>query len=104
VFALASDEARVTFGDPHPRRQPDEFTSFDIWCAGLSADTFPVIGDGLMPYRVLLDRSLQPHDAFEMKEVAVLDEGVRVARGDQRRRMAVLTQEDDKHRHDAIYV
>jgi len=100
VFALASEKASVMIARPHQHHRPDEFTSFDIWCAGLSADTFPVISNDLVPYRELLDRSLQPHDAFELKEIAKLDEEVRVARGDQRRRMAVLTQVG----HDANHV
>ena len=95
VFALASEKAGVLFPDPLEREDDhaDEFTSFDIWCAGLSADTFRFIGDDLAPYKKLLDRSLRPHDAFEFKD-AGLDKETKAARGNQRRRMAVLTTDD----------
>ena len=42
VFALASWQNGMNF--PNPRRyephHPNEFTAFDVWCAGLSSDTF----------------------------------------------------------------
>ncbi|KAM6503962.1 hypothetical protein JOM56_000905 [Amanita muscaria] len=95
VFALASDEVGVTF--PPARtvvHHSDTFTTFDIWCAGISAETFKQIDEGdLDPYQFLLDRSLEPHDAFNLQgtDDPYLDEGTKVARGHQRRRMAALT-------------
>ena len=69
VFALASPKAGVGFP---PRRErenhrPDKFTSFDIWCAGLSTKIFKQIGGDLDSYVKLLDRS-QTHDAFNVSE------------------------------------
>ncbi|KAH9953569.1 hypothetical protein BC827DRAFT_1379867 [Russula dissimulans] len=104
VFALASETAGVLFpaSRERERRGVDEFTSFDIWCAGLSAATFRFISDDLVgPYKILLDRSLQPHDAFQMKEVKELAEETRIARGILRRGMAPLIT--DEPGHDAIH-
>ncbi len=42
----------------------DEFTTFDIWFAGLSDQTFRQIGGDLEPYNALLERSILNHDAF----------------------------------------
>ncbi|KIL59036.1 hypothetical protein M378DRAFT_284568 [Amanita muscaria Koide BX008] len=95
VFALASDEVGVTF--PPARtlvHHSDTFTTFDIWCAGISARTFKQIDErNLASYQFLLERSLQPHDAFNLQgsDDPYLDEGAKVARGHQRRRMAALT-------------
>lgn len=99
VFALASKEAGVTFPTARKRElhHADEFTSFDVWCAGLSADTFGCVGDDLAPYKELLDRSLHPHDAFQLKEIDGLDDDTRVGRGTQRRRMAPLTSDEPGH-------
>jgi len=36
-----------------------DFTSFDIWCAALSPNTFKDIGGDLAAYNLVLDRSLQ---------------------------------------------
>lgn len=99
VFALASTQAGVLF--PHtPTREScegEKFTSFDIWCAGLSADTFRSIGDDLAPYEELLGRSRRSHDAFELKEIAGLDEETRARRGIQRRELAPLTSDEPGH-------
>ena len=69
VFALASLKSGVLF--PEVRDRPrtshyDDSTTFDIWCAGLSP--FENIDNDLASYQILLDRSLQPHDAFELGE------------------------------------
>ncbi|KAI0245005.1 hypothetical protein BJV78DRAFT_1270710 [Lactifluus subvellereus] len=95
VFALASGEAGVLFPTIRQRNHhyADPFTAFDVWCAGLSPDTFRCIGDDLVPYQVLLERSLQPHDAFDLRETndPRLDDETRAARGHRRRMMAALT-------------
>jgi hypothetical protein len=86
VFALGSSQAGISFpslrrtmttdddvsmtSDDDVPTTPDgdsEFTSFDIWCAGLSTDTFRQIGDDLESYRTLLDRLLRPNDVFDLK-------------------------------------
>ncbi|KAH9954174.1 hypothetical protein BC827DRAFT_1244139 [Russula dissimulans] len=105
VFALASNKSCVAFPATPIRREHhtfDDFTAFDIWCAGLSVETFKCIRGDLGPYKTLLDRSLQPHDAFQMKEVKDLDDETKVARGIRRRRMAPLIM--DEPGHDAIHV
>jgi hypothetical protein len=56
IFALASQESEVQFQEVD--ETCDEFTAFDIWCAGLSC--FPSVGEDLASYQVLLDRSLEP--------------------------------------------
>jgi hypothetical protein len=94
VFALASKECGVYFQKMRQRRMhPDTFTSFDIWCAGVSRNTFDSIGeDDLTPYQVLLDHSLRPHDAFDLRELqdTHLDPITKDFRGSQRRRMLPL--------------
>jgi hypothetical protein len=98
VFALASNESGIQF--PAVDKSPNEFTAFDIWYAGLSC--FPVVDqDDLASYQVLLERSLQPHDAFDLGELAkdeFLDEETRQDRGLRRRRIAALTMDRDGHR------
>jgi hypothetical protein len=62
-------------------------------------DAFKCIGDDLDPYQVLLERSLQPHDVFELKEVddPFLDGSTRKNRGYRRRQMAALTMSHEAH-------
>ena len=101
VFALASKEHAVAFPDPrvHVRGRFDGCTTFDIWCAGLSS--FGCIDEGdLSSYVDLLDRSLQPHDAFSLGDIKdeYLDPSTKASRGRRRRRMAALTMVDPGHR------
>ena len=93
VFALASPEPAVVFRDqPEIGRHSDGFTAFDIWLAGLSDKTFRQIEDAdLDPYETLLERSLAPHDAFELKDVARIGKKAKISRGARRRKMAPLT-------------
>ena len=94
VFALTSQENGVLFPTRRTREPgcPDEFTAFDIWCAGLSSDTFNHIGEDLEPYRVLLDRSLQPFDTFDLNEsnYPKVDPATKDERKLRRRKMAAL--------------
>src|SRR6266851_6509400 len=103
VFALTSSTPGVLF--PATREYTStrsgggsEITAFDIWCAGLSS--FKNIGDDLTSYQFLLERSLQPHDAFEVGETndSYLDTVTRSERGRRRRGMAALTMGDINHR------
>ena len=101
VFALASKEHGVDFPPVRKRgrgRFFDECTTFDIWCAGLLS--FKNIDDDVTSYQVLLDRSLQPHDAFDLRESKDkhLDDATRESRGRRRRRMAALTMAHQDHR------
>lgn len=103
VFALASPTPGIIF--PPIREYTStrsggvsKFTAFDIWCAGLSS--FKNIGDDLTSYQFLLDRSLRPHDAFEVGETKDLhlDIVTRSERGRRRRGMAALTMDNINHR------
>lgn len=58
VFALGSDECGIRFPPQDKSDQAGKFTSYDIWCAGLSRDTFARVGDDLHWYEALLRRSL----------------------------------------------
>ena len=92
VFALTSPEAGVVFRQRAERRNhPDPFTAFDIWLAGLSASTFGQVGEDLAPHQILLDRSLRPHDAFELKDDPSVGDEARKLRGLRRQRMAPLS-------------
>jgi hypothetical protein len=91
VFALAATHAGVDFSKARERDHDhfDEFTAFDVWCAGLGNKAFKHMTDcDLVSYQLLLERSLWPHDAFELQ-----DEG----RGSLRQRMAPLTTDNDAH-------
>jgi hypothetical protein len=101
VFALASKEHGILFPElckRDPGRYIEHFTAFDIWCAGLLS--FKDIENDLASYQVLLDRSLQPHDAFKVEELndPYLDPATKASRGQRRRRMAALTMSSPDHR------
>jgi hypothetical protein len=70
-----------------------DFTSFDIWCAGLSADTFKDIGGDLAAYKVLLDRSLRSHisEAIDLMDDPTLNDETKAARVEYRRRMLEMS-------------
>jgi hypothetical protein len=96
VLALASPEAGVAFREePERESDSDTFTAFDIWLAGLSEATFGKIGDDLVSYQYLLDRSLRPHDAFELTDDSLMSDATKKLRGDCRRRMASLALSDN---------
>jgi hypothetical protein len=104
VFALAAVDAGVYFPKARQRdhHYDDRFTAFDIWCAGLGAKAFKHIDSGdLMSYQLLLERSLRPHDAFELQddseEKGAEHDETRRVRGSLRRRMAPLTTDKDAH-------
>ena len=69
AFALTSQENGVLFHNQHAQglNLPDKLTAFDIWCGGLSRNTFNT-GEDLEPYRILLDCSLRPSDTFDLVE------------------------------------
>jgi hypothetical protein len=69
-----------------------DFTSFDIWCAGLSPDTFKDIGGDLAAYKVLLDRSLRSRisEAVELMDDLTLNDETKGARVTSRRRMRAM--------------
>jgi hypothetical protein len=111
VFALGSHEAGILIRGPrdsesgHDGSESEhgslddsdddnndcqgDFTSFDIWCAGLSPDTFKDIGGDLAAYKVLLDRSLRSYisEAVEMMDDHTMNDEAKAARVNSRRRM-----------------
>jgi hypothetical protein len=93
VFALASPEPAVVFRTrPAYKHHFEEFTTFDIWLAGLSNKTFKQIKDAdLEHYKTLLERSLTPHDAFEMQDVQGIGKRAKKSRGRCRQKMAPLS-------------
>jgi hypothetical protein len=99
VMALASREAGVTFPGKRGREHHyfDSFTTFDIWIAGLSSAAYKHIGEDQESYRIMLDRSLRPHDAFDLKDDLQVDSETRRLRGSIRRRMAPLTTTEPGH-------
>ncbi|KAI0285279.1 hypothetical protein BGY98DRAFT_1092902 [Russula aff. rugulosa BPL654] len=69
VFALASAKSGINFPAEREREiRHDDFTAYDIWCAGLSTESFQQIGHDLESYQKLLGRSQQSHDAFDVAE------------------------------------
>jgi hypothetical protein len=108
VFALGSSQMGVRFPTlrkraPRHAGDGDKFTSFDVWCAGLSQHTYRQIGEDLHSYRDLLDRSLQPHDVFELKEAnyRYLSDNTKIERGSLRRAMAPLAMSHPSHGHES---
>ncbi|KAF8331933.1 uncharacterized protein EI90DRAFT_3055930 [Cantharellus anzutake] len=100
VFALASPEPAIIFRErPEVKLHSDGLTTFDIWLAGLSCDTFEQIQDeaDLQSYETLLERSLVPHDGFKLKGRPTMGKKVRKAKGSSRRRMAPLALPRDSH-------
>ena len=96
VFALASSEAEAgvifrTRANADRKIYFDQFTAFDIWFAGLSSKTFRQIGKDSEPYRILLERSLRPHDAFELIDDPLVDKKAKELRMSRRKRVAPLT-------------
>ena len=69
----------------------------DVWLVGLSTATFKHIGEDLASYRLLLDRSLEPHDAFNLKNDSEVDDETRACRGMVRRKMVLLTSTEAAH-------
>jgi hypothetical protein len=101
VLALASKDAGVSFPGvrEHEPHHPDSFTAFDVWIAGLSAASHKHIGKDLPSYISLLERSLRPHDAFNMTDDDRMEVEARRSRGDARRKMAPLILKDVRHNY-----
>ncbi|KAI0309147.1 hypothetical protein OF83DRAFT_1089269, partial [Amylostereum chailletii] len=63
AFALASSDAAVLSSEPD--LVGSKFTAYDIWCAGISPDTFgPVQWPQMQTYEALLLRSRNITDAY----------------------------------------
>ena len=94
VFALGSDEPGVAFPAQEKSDPAGTFTSYDIWCEGMSSGTFACIGDDLSSYRTLLERSLQDskfYDLMDLPRRFVTERSIISERGAARRRMRKLT-------------
>ena len=101
VFALAAINAGVDL--PKARQCDhhhfDEFTALDVWCAGLGDTAFKHVDNDLRSYQLLLDRSLRPHDVFDLQDGGKSSghDDARRLRGPFRRRVALLTTDNDAH-------
>ncbi len=76
VFSLASVKGGTEYRKPptrvSPRKGPDKFTEYDIWCSGLDTDTFPLIrDDDRHPYKDLLARTRDGGQLYDMKSQRV---------------------------------
>ena len=78
VFALASKTSVAKYVQVESSRcKRGAFTSYDIWCAGTSRKTFPIIGADEDVYRGLLDRTrsrAQEYAVGALHEVKYPDE------------------------------
>ena len=101
VLALASKDAGVSFPEVRGREphHADSFTAFDVWIAGLSAAAHKHIEKDLSSYIRLLERSLRPHDAFNMVDDDSMEDEARRSRGDARRKMAPLILNHVRHNY-----
>ncbi|KAI9455049.1 hypothetical protein F5148DRAFT_401100 [Russula earlei] len=97
VFALASPKSAVVFRErPLIKNDFDGFTAFDIWLAGLDRETFNQLQDAdTEPYKILLERSLMPHDAFKLVDDPNAGKETKKARVTRRQMMAPLILPDD---------
>ena len=78
VFALASEQSAVkwsaTVGSGRTTRQSertDPYTSYDVWCAGISKDTFSVITDKgeSDSYKKILDRTRFSGEEYSVSKI-----------------------------------
>ncbi|KAI9512364.1 hypothetical protein F5148DRAFT_1008366 [Russula earlei] len=97
VFALASPKSAVVFRErPLIKNDFDGFTAFDIWLAGLDRKTFNQLQDAdTESYKILLERSLMPHDAFKLVDDPNTGKETKKARVTRRQMMAPLILPDD---------
>jgi hypothetical protein len=98
VFALTSSKSGIHL--PEVRERPrtsshQDFTAFDIWCAGLSS--FKNICEDLASYEILLGRSLRPREFELLREDADLNDATRELRELRRQTMAALPMLHDEH-------
>jgi len=101
VFALASPKPAVIFGTRPEKRHHlgGLLTTFDIWLAGLSNETFRQIqSQDLTHYKTLLECSL-PHDpyAFQLEDVPKIGNMAKKSRGARRRKMVPLAFPENAH-------
>ncbi|TFK53301.1 hypothetical protein OE88DRAFT_1724200 [Heliocybe sulcata] len=70
VFSLGSPRPAVMTVGPRARGpRPKGYTAYDIWCAGVSPETFAVIKpEQVEPYNSILARKLPVYEGFELKD------------------------------------
>jgi hypothetical protein len=70
VFSLGSDKPGVTFRPiPEGMHHSGKFTAYDVWCAGLSTETFRDVENDLHSYRQLLERTTHAQDLEDSKDL-----------------------------------
>lgn len=96
AYGVLFPSAREHASD-HPTS--DRFTSFDIWCAGLSEGTYKDVEDDLASYQSLLRHSRRPywHGAFDSETDVGHDPDVRDMREFARGRMLPLAGSGPGH-------
>ncbi|KAI0310330.1 hypothetical protein OF83DRAFT_1288185 [Amylostereum chailletii] len=88
VFALASSKSGILRPSSEP--VPDDFTAYDIWCAGASHKTFvPIYPQETAAYDSLLARLRNPTEAYQPKGSTDTDVGR--ARAEARRKQHPAT-------------
>jgi hypothetical protein len=99
VFALASDESGITLAPQATRHHRHNFTTYDIWCAGISPVTFGCIGDDQSSYTYLLQRSLDVNQAYTLVDISpgYFDKNSISQRGAARRRVRTLVGPQKEH-------
>jgi hypothetical protein len=101
ILALAASKEHGVYFPLQPvRRHHDPFTSFDIWCAGVSQKTFNNVESDLTSYKLLLDHSLRLRNVFNVEEVndGQLDALTKKLRKNQKRRLTISQgDEEDEH-------
>ena len=96
VLGLGSTVPGVLFpaAREHDPLTSSQFTSFDIWCSGLSEDTYKGVGDDLASYQLLLRRLRRSQYAFNLDDSETNvghDPDARNTREFARERMVPLT-------------
>ncbi|EPQ56924.1 hypothetical protein GLOTRDRAFT_137401 [Gloeophyllum trabeum ATCC 11539] len=93
AFCLGSRRSGITIVAPSPENDgspepPSQYTAYDIWCAGLSPETFPAIEkDDVKLWKDVARPPLGVLEALEMRDDRYMTSEVRQARSDMRRRM-----------------
>ncbi|TFY74196.1 hypothetical protein EWM64_g9816 [Hericium alpestre] len=99
VFALAAKDPGVTAVQKSQRvAKPDTYTAYDIWCAGCTHTTFPVIHrneDGV--YQSLLEHSQAIFDVYEVKDRHAEVSTNNIERPQIRRNMCPASEKNSSH-------
>ncbi|KAI0289435.1 hypothetical protein BC826DRAFT_1031818 [Russula brevipes] len=100
VFALGSNKCGIAIAPQPVRRRGGNFTAYDIWCAGMSAETFACVRANDQPsYVHLLLRSLQANQAYNLVDIPKMfttPDSV-INRGNARRSLRALAGPEPAH-------